>query len=204
MRRHQLLSIMLGIIFTACGQPLRSATSRVELTPSPEAGTSSTTIQPFQAPPTEIVPATVTPIVVTTYQGQTLPVQPRTDGDNYPPPAWLVVGDQVTQGTAISYGNADGGPPETTAHLATATVLAGAVPVLIIGAGPLEELQVAIRRWNGKDTAVSTTPDPLHPTIFTLEPINASGRHVMSVRIQLAKGVGGDVLYAWRLDMQNP
>ena len=202
MRRHQLLCIMLGIIFTACGQPSRSATSPVELTPSPEAGTSSATLQPL-ALPLEIAPATVTPIVITTNHGQTLSVEPRPDGDDYPPPAWLVVGDQVIQGTAISYGAADGVAPEYD-NLATATVPAGAVPVLIIGAGPLEELHVAIRPWDGKDTAVSTTPDPLHPTIFTLEPINASGRHVVSARIQLARGVGGDVLYAWPLDMQNP
>ncbi len=91
MRRHQLSYIVLGIIFTACGQPSRSAPSRVELTPSPAAGTSSATVQPL-ALPLEIVPATVTPIVVTTYQGQTLPVEPRPDrmGDDYPPPAWLV------------------------------------------------------------------------------------------------------------------
>ena len=203
MRRHQLLCIMLGIIFTACGQPSRSATSPVELTPSPEAGTSSATLQPL-ALPLDIAPATVTPIVVTTYQGQPLPVEPRPDGDDYPPPAWLVVGDQVIQGTAISYGAADGGPPESTDNLATATVPAGAVPVLIIGAGPLEKLHVSIRPWEGKVTPVSTTPDPLHPTIFTLEPVNASGRQVLGVWLYFARGVGGDVTYAWRLDMQNP
>lgn len=143
----------------------------------------------------------------TNYNGIDLPfAKPPGNVAVYPPPAWLIVGDQAIPGTFSSYcytsGNqsscVDSSWPDENIQLATAT-LPTDTDILLVAAPTINSFGASAWRWgdysSGRQVASTRQPDD-QLAVFTLEPLGP-GDHVLSVGVGFA-GNGG-ASYFWRV-----
>jgi hypothetical protein len=204
MRRQFIMSLILTIVLVSCGQPVDSTTASLQGAQPAQANPMVATVQPSQAEVLTEATAIVfrTRFRVTTYQGQPLPT-PDGGEKQSPPPAWLVVGDQITPATFGSANQLEAPPPELMDQVATVDLSSKITPVIIVGAGPIEEFWVGVRPW-GDYTAQSTTLTASQqndqPTAFTLEPISNTRDQVLHVFVRFGYDNGGDATYIWRLN----
>jgi hypothetical protein len=141
--------------------------------------------------------------MVTMYQNEPLPTP--IDSRPYPPPAWLVAGDQKISASIGSYNNLDAPPlEEQSGYIATVEVHPEMSLTLVLARGPVEEIEVTTRTFGAIDTdepLVLLEATPESSTVFRLPPITVTRDKVLSVFVRFApqNGIGGDAEYRWRL-----
>lgn len=146
------------------------------------------------------------------------------DSPVQPPPAWLIIGDEVIIATIGSFNFsadvrgrkvavvADAVPPQMMPNVATAGLPANVPPSVVVGTTAIQAIQARVQAWSEEPRGVffdstrgrllqSEASQEGEVTSFLLEPVGNANDQILVVSVTFAGDHAGEsASYIWRLN----